>query len=57
MRDIVGPEMVFCNEHTLIMYPKTTFTKAKEEDTSSDEDSSEDEVSEAEEGSGVSDLQ
>lgn len=57
MRDIVGPEMVFCNEHTLIMYPKTVFTEAGEEDTSSDEDSSGDEVSEAEEGLGVSDLQ
>ena len=30
------------------MYPKTTFTKAKEEDTSLNEDFSENEVSEAE---------
>lgn len=57
MRDIVGPEMVFCNKHTFIMYPKTAFTKAEEENTSSDEDFSEDEVSEAEEGLSVSDLQ
>lgn len=57
MRDIVGPEMVFCNKHTPIMYPKTAFTIAGEEDTSLDEDSSEDEVSDAEEGPGVSDLQ
>lgn len=57
MRDIVGPEIVFCNEHTLIMYPKTAFTKTREENTSSDEDSSGDEVSEAEEDPDVSDLQ
>lgn len=56
MHDIVGPEMVFCNKHTFIMYPKTAFAKSKEEDTSSDEDSSEDEVLEAEEGPGDSDL-
>lgn len=46
MRDIIGLEMVFCNEHTLIMYPKTVFNRAGptlEVDTSSDE-SSEDEV-------------
>lgn len=48
MPDIVGPEIVFCNEHILIIYPKTTFIKAKEEDISLDEDFFEDEVSKQE---------
>lgn len=58
MRDIIRLEMVFCNEHTLIVYPKTVFTRAGptlEVDTSSAE-SSEDEVLEAEESLGVSHI-
>ena len=56
MHDIVGPKIVFCNKYTLIMYPKTAFTKAKDRDTSLDEDSLEDEVSDIEEGLRVLDL-
>ena len=29
MRDIIGPEMVFCTEHTLIMYPLKHFQRQK----------------------------
>lgn len=43
MRDIIGPEMVFCNEHTRIMYPKKAFKVTglmSEEEASTDDESS-----------------
>lgn len=54
MRDVIGPEMVFCNEHTLIMYPRKAFPDAAVDQddtfsTSSSRSDSEDDLSEAEE--------
>lgn len=49
MRDIVGPEMVFCSEHTLFMYSKKAFSQNDNdnvsEEESSEESESEDDVS------------
>lgn len=38
MRNIIGPEMVFCSEHTLLMYPSKACLKALSEHVSEDKD-------------------
>ena len=39
MRDIIGPEMVFCTEHTLIMYPLKAFPETEKSRPASEKDS------------------
>ena len=59
IRDIVGPEMVFCAEHTLLMYPRKALIQEldpkknnqkgdTDESGSSDDESSEDDLSDIE---------
>ena len=53
LREIKGPEMVFCNEHTLLMYPKKSLKATVEDASSEDEEDtgseSEDELEDVEE--------
>lgn len=54
VREIVGPELVFCKDHNLLMYPKSAVPKSgfvesdREEEAASSSDSSSDESDDVE---------
>lgn len=50
MQDIVGPEMVFCSEHTLLMYPSKEYPQTPAKHTSDVEDSDDNDSTESEDG-------
>ena len=61
VREVIGPEMIFCREHNLIMYPKSAMVrvlpKATVEEVSDFSESSDDDESSEEDEEGKPDFQ
>ena len=58
VREVVGPELVFCKDHNLLMYPKSVIELGKVEELESDgDDDDSSSSSESDEGDDISDVE